>query len=267
MKLILTLTALIATAPLLSAQYVVTNPISDVLSEEMHLEDIAKWVQSIENQVQQIETLTQQLQQVQAYVKAFGNPEQLTKILGADELMSSLQTSGVGQTIGQLQQVASGVQALGYDANGLYQSLGSTFTTPGGAQMPRAEELYRKYGAIQQGSQNFQAVTDDVLTRRENLRQQIAGTTQQLQASTTDAETQKLTGVLVGYNAELQAVDKEIDQAAAQVATQDIENRADKERQDEARREERRAKLQEGTRKFGQVFQIDTSAPAFSGRR
>lgn len=267
MKLILTLAAFVVIAPILSAQVVVTNPISDILSETLHLEEVGNQLEMISNQVQQIQALTQQLQQVQAYVKAFGNPEQLTKILGADELMSSLQTSGIGQTIGQLQQVATGVQALGYDANGLYQSLGSTFTTPSGAQMPRAEELYRKYGAIQQGSQNFQAVTDDVRSRRESLRQQIASTTQQLQASTTDAETQKLTGLLVGYNAELQAVDKEIDQAAAQLATQDIENRADRERQDEARREERRAQLQEGTRKFGEVFQIDTSAPAFSGRR
>jgi hypothetical protein len=56
---------------------------------------------------------------------------------------------------------------------------------------------------------------------------QIAPTTQQLQAATTDAETQKLTGVLVGYTAELEAVDREIDHAAAQVATQDAENRTD----------------------------------------
>jgi aspartokinase len=54
------------------AQYVVTNPISDVLDEVMHVEDIAKTVEMINNQVQQINALTQQLQQIQAYVKAFG---------------------------------------------------------------------------------------------------------------------------------------------------------------------------------------------------
>ncbi|MDQ3625002.1 MAG: hypothetical protein M3463_21395 [Verrucomicrobiota bacterium] len=267
MKLILALAALLATSPLVSAQVLVTNPISDVLAETMHLEELAKWVESINKQVQQIQTLTAQLQQVQAYVKAFGDPEQLLSIVGADELMASLQLSGVGQTIGELQQLADGAQALAYDANGLYQSLGSTFTTPNGVEFPRAEELYRKFGAIQQGSQNFQAVTDDVLARRESLRQQIATTTQQLQASTTDAETQKLTGVLVGYTAELEAVDREIDQAAAQLATQDIENRADTERQNEARREERRAQLEEGFRRSSQVFQLDTSAPAFPRNR
>ncbi len=267
MKHILVLTALIATAPLVSAQYVVTNPISDLLSETLHLEEVGNQLEMINNQVEQIQALTQQLQQVQAYVKAFGDPEQLLSIVGADELMSSLQTSGVGQTIGQLQQLATGVEALSYDANGLYQSLGATFQTPGGVEMPRAEELYRKFGAIQQGSQNFQAVTDDVLSRRETLRQQIATTAQQLQASTTDAETQKLTGVLVGYDAELEAVDREIDQAAAQLAAQDIENRADRERQEQARREERAAQLQESTRRFGEIFQLDATAPALPSRR
>jgi len=231
------------------------------------MEDLAKWVESINNQVHQIQTLTAQLQQVQAYVKAFGNSGKLLNIVGADELMASLQQSGVAQTIGELQQLADGAQALSYNANGLYQSVGSTFTTPNGVELPRAEELYRKFGAIQQSSRNFQAVTDDVLTRRESLRQQIATTTQQFQASTTDAETQKLTGVLVGYTAEFEAVDREIDQAAAQVATQDIENRADTERLKEARREERRAQMEEGFRRSSETFQLDTSAPAFPRSR
>jgi len=78
----------------------------------MHAEDIAKTVQMINNQVQQINTLTQQLQQIQSYVKAFGDPSKLVQITGADSLVSSLKSSGVGQTIGQLQQAASGVAAL-----------------------------------------------------------------------------------------------------------------------------------------------------------
>ena len=63
MKLALSFIALVASAPLLSAQFIVTNPVSDVLAEEMHLEDLAKWVESINHQVEEINTLTQQLQQ------------------------------------------------------------------------------------------------------------------------------------------------------------------------------------------------------------
>ena len=123
--------------------------------------------------------------------------------------------------------------------------------------------MYRKYGAIQDSSRNFQAVNDDVLARRATLRSQIATTTQQLQASTTDAETQKLTGVLVGYNAELGTVDREIDHAAAQVATQDAENRADRDRQEDARREERQAQMEESFRRYGEVFRLETTPPVF----
>lgn len=267
MKTNIALLALIAVAPVAPAQEVVTNPISDVLAEEMHVEDIAKWVQSINNQVQQVETLTQQLQQVQAYVKAFGDPEQVVHIVGADQLIDSLHKTGVGQTVGELQQLADGAESLTYNANGLYQQLGTKFTLPDGVSVPRAEDLYRKFGAIQQSSQNFQAVTDDVLKRRETLRQDIARTTQQLQAATTDAETQKLSGVLSGYTAELEAVDHEIDHAAEQLVTQDIDNRNDKDRQDEARREERQAQLDEGFRRSSETFQLDTSAPAFPASR
>ena len=124
MKLILSLTVLIFTAATLRAQVVVTKPVSDILSQTLHAEDIAKTVQMINNQMQQINTLTQQLQQIQSYVKAFGDPSKLLQITGADSLVSSLKSSGVGQTIGQLQQAASGVAALQYNANGLYQSLG-----------------------------------------------------------------------------------------------------------------------------------------------
>ncbi len=71
MKLILSLAALLFAAAFVRAHVVVTNPISDILSQTMHVEDIAKMVEMINNQVKQISTLTQQLQQIQAYVKAF----------------------------------------------------------------------------------------------------------------------------------------------------------------------------------------------------
>jgi hypothetical protein len=161
---------------------------------------------------------------------------------------------------------ATGSDALRYDAGGLYRSIGTTFTTPSGTQLPRAEDVYRKFGAIQQSSLNLQTVTTDVFTRRDALRKDIAKTTEQLQSAKTDAETQKLTGVLVGYNAELAAVDREIEHAATQLAAQDIENRADQERQATARREERRAQIEEGFRRSSEAFRIDTSAPAFPRR-
>jgi hypothetical protein len=70
MKLFLSIIALQFFAPLLHAQWVVTNPISDAIGEIQHFEDIAKAVEMINNQVEQINTLTQQLQQIKL-MKAF----------------------------------------------------------------------------------------------------------------------------------------------------------------------------------------------------
>ena len=266
-KYLVSIALYLSAAPLVTAQVVVIDPTAIAHNQANHIVDLAKYVEMVNNQLKQITTMTQELQQVTAYVKAFGDPSSLLNITGANQLISSLKQTGVGQTIGQLQQVANGLQALQYTGNGLYTNLGSTFTTPGGLRLPRAEELYRKYGAIQQSSQNFQGVTTDVLARRANLRNQIASTTTQLQAATTDAETQKLTGVLVGYYAELATVDHEIDNAAGQVLTQDAENRADKERDDQARREERQAQTEESFRRYGEVFQLETTPPTFPDGR
>ena len=267
MKFIVSITTLLVASSLANAQVVVIDPTAIAHNQANHVVDLAKYVEMVNNQIRQINTMTQELQQVTAYVKAFGDPSKLLNIVGANQLIGSLQQTGVGQTLTQLQRSANGLQALQYNGNGLYQSLGQTFTTPSGAQVPRLEDLYRKYGAIQDDSRNFQSVTTDVLARRANLRNQIASTTTQLQAATTDAETQKLTGVLVGYNAELATVDHEIDNAAGQVLTQDAENRADKERDDQARREERQAQIEESFRRYGEVFQLETTPPTFPGGR
>jgi hypothetical protein len=267
MKFTFSITTLLVAASVANAQVVVIDPTAIAHNQANHVVDLAKYVEMVNNQIRQINTMTQELQQVTAYVKAFGDPSKLLNIVGANQLIGSLQQTGVGQTLTQLQRSANGLQALQYNGNGLYQSLGQTFTTPSGAQVPRLEDLYRKYGAIQDDSRNFQSVTTDVLARRANLRNQIASTTTQLQAATTDAETQKLTGVLVGYNAELATVDHEIDNAAGQVLTQDAENRADKERDDQARREERQAQIEESFRRYGEVFQLETTPPTFPDGR
>ncbi len=259
--------ALLLVAPVVRAQVVVTDPIAHTLSRVDHVQDLAKYIEMINNQITQINTLTQQLQQIQAYVKAFGDPASLLNITGANQLIGSLQQTGIGETLTQLQKTANGIQALQYTGNGLYTSLGQTFTTPGGAQLARIEQLYRKSGAIQDDSRNFQSVTDDVLKRRETLRNNIADTTTKLQASTTDSETQKLNGVLIGYNAELATVDHEIDNATGQIVAQDAENRADGERQEEARREERQAQIEESTRRYGEVFQLEDTPPQFPTSR
>lgn len=264
--------ALIVTAALLTplcahAQLPVTDVAHIVQDAANQVIDLAQYVQMVSNQVQQINTLRQQLQEVTAYVEAFGDPASLLRITGADELIDALGRSGVGQTIGSLQQLADGTTALVNNSKGLYRTVGETFTLPSDVRVPRAADLYRKFDAIDRVTANYSSVYDDVTDERKVFKGRLADTTKQLQSSTTDAETQKLQGVVTGQAAQLQSLDSEVIAAAAQVSVQDIANRNDAEKQKQARAEEQQAEFSEAATNYTKSFQISVKPARFGGGR
>src|SRR2546430_13463448 len=122
-KYLVSIALSLSAAPLVTAQVVVIDPTAIAHNQANHIVDLAKYVEMVNNQLKQITTMTQELQQVTAYVKAFGDPSSLLNITGANQLISSLKQTGVGETISQLQQAANGFQALQYTGNGLYTNL------------------------------------------------------------------------------------------------------------------------------------------------
>lgn len=245
------------------AQYIVYDPTSNIQNIMNQAVNVAKYVQMIENQVQQITTLTSQLNELQHYNQVFGNPSQILNLAGVTGLISDLQNTGVGQTIGQLQNVAQGIDALRYDANGLYHNVGATFTTPDGNSVTRAADLYRPFAAVNETTKNFTSVYEDVVSRRDSLRQDIAATTEQLRTATTSSEVQKLTGVLVGLNAELAATDKELDHAASVSAVQNAENQNDQAKQQQARLEEQQAEFSQSIQKYNNTVKLSAEPAVF----
>lgn len=217
------------------AQLIVEDPAAIAQNATQHAIDLAKYVEMISKQVEQINLLTSQLQQVTAYVEAFGDPSSLLRITGADRIIDQLQRQPAGQLLGELQQTASGVQSLRHNANGLYRRIENISIS--GVEIPRAESLYRKFGALENTVDNFQTVHQQTQGRIQSLKRDIGATTTALQAATTDAEVQKLQGVLASQRAELDALQAEVQQAAAQVAVQDTLNRNDEEKQEQAQRE------------------------------
>ncbi len=151
-----------------------------------------------------------------------------------------------------------------YDANGLYHNVGRTFTTPDGHSVSRAANLYRQFAAINETTRNFTGVYADVISRRDSLRQDIATTTEQLRAATTASEVQKLTGILIGLNAELSATDKELDHATSVSLVQNAENQNDQAKQQQARVEEQQAEFSEGIRKYNNTMALSTEPAAFT---
>lgn len=245
------------------AQWVVYDPSVHTQQIMNQAQNIAKYVEMVNNQIEQINKLTSQLQELQKYNEAFGDPAKLLNIKGVNGLVRDLRKTELGQTIDQIRNVAQGIDALTYNANGLYHSVGASFKTPSGAEIKREEKIYRDNAAIHRTTQNYTNVFNDVRERRRALKIEIATTTEKLQSATTASEVQKLTGVLVGLNAALGATDKEIDQALSLTIVQEAENRNDTEKQLKARGEEQKAEFSESLQKYRQTFQPLTAPPIF----
>jgi hypothetical protein len=188
-----------------------------------------------------------------------GDPALIQQLAGLPQLRQSLGNTGVGLTLQQIQQAASGFNAFYYDGNGLYRPIQSVIVTPDGASQPRVEQDYRKYDALTAASTNYQSVHNDTETRRSELRQQIRATIAKVQSATTEAETTKLKAVLEAQSAELAAIDRERDAAATRVLIQDAENRNDKARQEHARAEDRAAAFAKANENLGRFLAPDTA--------
>lgn len=263
MKTILTFIAALSIATATRAQWVVYDPAVHTQQILDQAQNVAKYIEMINNQIQQISSLTSQLRELEQYNRAFGDPSRLVNITGVTGLVRDLRHTELGQSIEQIRRIVDGSHALTYDGGGIYHSVGTTFRTPSGTEVERDEELYRDNAAIQRTTDNYTSVADDVRERRRVLKDEIAVTTEELQGATTDAEVQKLTGVLVGLNAALAATDKEVDQAVNLTVVQQAENRNDAERQLKARNEEQKAEFSESLRNYRQTFQPMTEPPIF----
>ena len=129
--------------------------------------------------------------------------------------------------------------------------------------MKRQEAEYLPVAAVQKTTDNYVAVSTDATARRVTLKQEIATTTEQLRAAKTDADVQKLTGVLIGLSAALESTDHEVSQATASAVVQDIANRADEQRQLQAHKERQHAEFTEAVENYGKTFRLMTEPAKF----
>ena len=244
------------------AQWIVFDPTSNIQQIIDTAQEIAKYVTMIENQVQQIQTLTDQLNEFKNYENLFGNPSKVL-LPTVQPLVNDLTKTELGQTLTTLEGAVNAGQAMVYNGDGLFNSIGTTFTTPDGQRITRQQASYLPVAAVQKTTDNYLSVSTDAASRRVALKQEIAATTDQLKAATTDAEVQKLTGVLIGLSSALNNTDYEINQATTSALVQDIANRNDAQRQVEAKKEQQHAEFTEAMQKYGQTFRLMNAPTAF----
>ena len=263
MKKLIVLTAIaLSLAFSARAQWVVFDPtvnIEQILSEA---ENLAEYAIMIDNEVEQIQTLGDQLSEFKNYESLFGNPSQVALPM-VSALDSDLQNIEPGQNLENLVANADGNYALTYNDSGIYATVGASFQTPGGQTIQRPADQYKPFAAINNAANNYVTVADNAGQRRATIKDQIAQTTQQLQNATTDAEVQKLHGVLTSLNADLASTDDEVNQAAASAQVQDIQNRNDQQKQIQALTEQQNAEFAESVSNYTAKFQLLNAPTVF----
>ena len=244
------------------AQWIVYDPTMNLQQIMAQAQNIAKYIQMIQNQVQQIQTLTDQLNEFKHYESLFGDPKAVL-LSTVQPLIGDLKKTELGQTLTTLENTISTTDAMLYSASGLFESIGTTFTTPNGQTITRQAIPFKPIAAVQKTTDNYLSVSTDAAARRVALKNQIAATTEQLKSATTDAEVQKLQGVLIGLTAALSNTDYEINQATTSALVQDIANRNEAQRQIEAKKEQQHAEFTEAVQKYGQTFRLMNAPTAF----
>lgn len=241
------------------AQWIVYDPVNNIQQILNTAQEIAKFVEMIENQVQQIQTLKEQINEFKHYESLFGDPKTIV-VATITPLLADLRTSELGQSLETIMLTADGAAALVYDANGLYHNIGATFQTPKGATVARSTNDFRPFAAINAATANYQIVSTNNAARRTQLKNEIASTIEQLRHATTDAEVQKLSGVLTGLSADLASTEQETSSALGHALVQDIENRNDERKQAQALKEQQAAAYAETLDNASKTFRL-LSAP------
>jgi hypothetical protein len=242
-------------APRAHAQYIVFDPTLQIQSIIDTAQEVAQFVTMVENQVTQIQTLTEQLNEFKHYEDLFGDPKAVV-VPTIAPLVNDLEHSELGQSLGVIEQTADGAAALTYNAEGLYHTIGATFTTPRGGTVARNTNDFRPFAAINAATANYQTVSTNAATRRTQLKAEIATTIEQLRSATTDAEVQKLSGVLAGLSAALASTEHETSEALGNTLVQDIENRNDERKQAQALKEQQSAAFSEAISNYAKTFQL-----------
>jgi P-type conjugative transfer protein TrbJ len=233
-----------------------------VYDATMNVQQILDTAKEIAKQVEEIGVLTSQLNEFQNYESLFGNPSRVVLSMVAP-LTADLKTPEPGQNLENLVANADGSYALTYNNSGIYATVGASFQTPAGQTVQRPADQYKRFSSVINTASNYVTVADNAAQRRATIKTNIAQVAQQLQSATTDAEVQKLHGVLTSLNGDLASTDDEVNQAAASAMVQDIQNRNDEQKQVQALTEQQNAEFTEAISNYAAKFQLLNAPTAF----
>ncbi len=240
MKIIpLVLTFLFLKLPLSHGQIIVHDPGNAQVALANHAEEILKLLEAIK--------------ELQSMKDWLGHAADIVDLAGLDSVFANLQSEGKGRSRVDIAAASTSAEGTAYTGDGLYQSVGDSFATRDGQTVARPD-AFKPQAAIFNAVHDHDVVYEDVMARRKALRQGIEQTVSQLQNATTHVEVMKTTGVLMAQQAEMDATDHELQFATEKAILIDLQNRADKERQEKAAAQEQTRELTEALNHFGQAL-------------
>ena len=222
-KFLLFLMLLVGLAPLARAQYPVTV-VADPIAIENHIEDIAKWTQSIAYLDQQLQQMQQYVQLAQTMKGYIGDPAAAAQAMGLQLLGPQLSQS-VGQLTSAINQTVDGAKALENSGSQLFSPI--DLKTPSGLTMNFDSSQFKPFAAIQNQDANVANVVQTTTSNIAALQQQKAATLAQIQSAPDQSTVQKLTAQVNAIDGQIAALGQQQQTATDQVVTQSIANQND----------------------------------------
>ncbi|MEZ5325847.1 MAG: hypothetical protein R3F19_12395 [Verrucomicrobiales bacterium] len=252
--------------PVVDAAHIASNRVShavdyvqQVLHEANQQTQITKQIEQITQLYEQIDQLYEQIAQMDDYLERFGDPKSILNLAGVKDLLAELGRATDGLDIEAKLPDITGEDWFGYDGSGIFQPIKPTITI-GEEEFKRDAERYKPNDAVRATIEQYREKKVDVVERRDRLRGEIAETTGQLQSAETDSEVKKLTGVLLGQQTELQAIDSELDIARGDAESRALENENQTQAEAKARTEESARRFEEGNRADVETYKLDRSS-------
>mgnify|MGYP000892863544 CR=1 FL=1 len=224
MKILLSSIALLGAAVAARAQIPVTDVANLVNNQLAHIENIAKWIDSIAQLKTQIDQLRRQIE-IQGDIRRWsGDPAAATARIALDQLGAGNLVREYGRARAVIISTAESLASLGGTLQGTYRAIDSV-DLEGGA-LVRDAQAYRRYAVLDAQQENFQSVVTATKERERALQADLAQTLADLKDADTDAEVRKQSAKIEAVNGQLAALAAERRDQADQVAAQKIANDA-----------------------------------------
>jgi hypothetical protein len=221
---LLLLLSLFFFAPFARAQYPVVV-VGDPIAVENHIEDIAKWTQSIaylDSQLQQMQQYVQLAQTMKGYI---GDPAAAAQAMQLQLLGSTQLGQSIGQLTSTLNQTVDGAKALVNSGSQLFTPI--DFKTPSGLTMTFDGTQFKPFAAIQSQDANVSTVVQNTLSSIAGLQEQKAATLALIQSAPDQSTVQKLTAQVNAIDGQIAALGQQQQTATDQIVTQNISNQND----------------------------------------